>query len=1089
MFLPVGCSSAHPDANSTRWNQLVLCLPSEIAPPALDDAQRTALNVARRILWRGAMPHPPRFLQLQRDTLLATTWSAEGTRDWKSEDRSAEEERFFNVLAPTIFGPEGMAYLHPQVPAAALAELPHEALGRVDFAFMHPGFEGRALVIEIDGTQHLSPTQAGHDRTRRDIIQLAGHEVIAIPTAEVRAGRGPNLDRCRELLQDEELMGAQADARLAAVHAMAALVELIETGHLDVAAPEWWLAVTGTAPTALETGLRAGCRLLRALENLYATELLAKEVEVVESKDAAGASAVFDWRHDTAWSAPISRPSGATSNAVTMRLAWLPHSIVQPIPTPPANWVQPNPGVSDESLTTLLHSIFPSKEEFWEGQLPALRRCLEGDDTIVLLPTGGGKSLIYQTAAVLLPGLTLVVSPLVALIADQVDNLFREGITRVAQITSATTAAGATDFIQSTLRSGADLMVYISPERLQIKSFRDTLVAVCTAMPIPLIIVDEAHCVSEWGHDFRPAYLNLARAARRFGRRVPGTRPAIIGLTGTASRAVLHDLLHALAIDGHEAVITPTTFDRPELHFEVHNVGSDQKESALEGVLRSIPARLNFPPSAQYMRAGLATKCGIVFCPHVKGPYGVISVAHNLSSRLRMPVPAYAGGEIAPEVRQLNAQQFKDNQAPLLVATKAFGMGIDKPNVRYTVHYGLTESLEAFYQEAGRAGRDRRRAHCVMIASVDDSLGTTDMLSPAVSLAEARSRKEDIRRSEEDDIARGLWFFFQAFQGQNEDYEALTRVISALGQVGVPGAASVQYGDDDEHREVERALHRLHILGVVADYTVNYAAHTIEVTKARCTGSSLRESVHRYVAAYSRLQARRLFPLHADGANEDPKVVLLRLARNYLQFVYDTVAQRRRASIREVAAWATESRSAQELRDRLLGYLQETPFTEAVENIIREAEDTPELWTELLEQPASLMQWTDLDNALVRAYGDFPDSLVVLGLRAVTSLKLGKLPTHTQFAEAFVQRLNMMFADQEAKHLELLLWMIEHLRDSSSPRLETLVALGVQGQLLGYCGTLASRSKDERVHLGLAPRVLELVTSRTKVALAMATGD
>ena len=216
------------------------------------------------------------------------------------------------------------------------------------------------------------------------------------------------------------------------------------------------------------------------------------------------------------------------------------------------------------------------KDGFWKGQWETVERTLNGKDSVVLLPTGGGKSIAFQLAALLLPGRCIVVDPILSLIDDQIDNLHRVGVDRCVAITSQITSQEERELQLQAFSSGHYMFCYVAPERFQISRFRDYLMTLTVSTPVSLIAVDEAHCVSEWGHDFRTAYLNLGRTAREYCAS-GGQAPPLVALTGTASKIVLKDVQRELGITDIDAIITPKSFDRPELQFSVLTCKSSEK--------------------------------------------------------------------------------------------------------------------------------------------------------------------------------------------------------------------------------------------------------------------------------------------------------------------------------------------------------------------------------------------------------------------------------------------------------------------------------------------------------------------------------
>jgi ATP-dependent DNA helicase RecQ len=310
------------------------------------------------------------------------------------------------------------------------------------------------------------------------------------------------------------------------------------------------------------------------------------------------------------------------------------------------------------------------------------RRCvvsvLRGRDCLAVLPTGGGKSLCYQVPALLLPHLTLVVSPLISLMQDQVAALRSRGVPAAYLGSTQTPAVQAA--VRDLVRRGWLRLLYVAPERLA------GLPAVLGTQPVSLLAVDEAHCISEWGHDFRPHYRRLG--ALRDGLGTPPT----IALTATATPQTQDDIRAVLRLSQPVRVVT--SFDRPNLHFAVRHVSTE-------------PAR--FAELSRLLR-GVGEGSMIVYVPTRNRADGIATVLrwHGF------PAAPYHAGLPGPARRAL-LRRFLAGQVRIIVATTAFGMGIDKPDVRLVVHLGVPSRPEAYYQEAGRAGRDGRPSRCVLL--------------------------------------------------------------------------------------------------------------------------------------------------------------------------------------------------------------------------------------------------------------------------------------------------------------------------------------------------------------------------------------
>ncbi len=319
-------------------------------------------------------------------------------------------------------------------------------------------------------------------------------------------------------------------------------------------------------------------------------------------------------------------------------------------------------------------------DAFRPGQEAIVRRLLDGQDVLAVMPTGAGKSVCYQVPALLLPGITLVISPLVSLMKDQVGALVQAGV-KAAFLNNSLNDRQKALMLQRA-REGWYKIIYVAPERLEMPGF----LRFAREQPISMVAVDEAHCISQWGQDFRPSYLRI----RAFIEGLP-VRPVVGAFTATATARVRENIREELALRAPYEVTA--SFDRPNLFFETRQVLSSEKPARLLGLV---------------LEQG--EQAGIVYCSTTRQ----VDEAAALLQRHSIRAAAYHA-KLPPEVRQKNQDDFLYDRVQVMVATNAFGMGINKPNVRFVIHYNMPKDLESYYQEAGRAGRDGEPARCVLL--------------------------------------------------------------------------------------------------------------------------------------------------------------------------------------------------------------------------------------------------------------------------------------------------------------------------------------------------------------------------------------
>lgn len=927
--------------------------------------------------------------------------------------QSRAEEKFFLEWVPRTLPPSAGHWFTPQAPLDRLLEsrgIEEGGARRVDFLFHYPGV--RPFVVEIDGDQHVSQEEI--DTERDNSLRAAGIEVIRVTSEEIERGDGGKLEEIRERCSralESFSTGLAGDSRVdfikdcsIASKIQFAVVRAIQDGFLK--GESWKIRLVGAGAVA-GAGVLDVLRLLTSLGTLYG-ESFAPSRCTVHGDD--GFSATWALDQNKQWHEADAGDDRDADVCIAAEFMASPFHkansqadfIIRPVFVPvrfegfsgletsrravaPAQYENVK-----AALTVFLQNVF-RKCEFRSLQGEAIFKVLRQVDCAVLLPTGAGKSLIYQLAGLLMPGVTLVVDPIVALIEDQVEGLRAYGIDRATSITSADTKSEiASKRLVRQIERGDFYFIFITPERMQSPKFREALSALRLSTLINLAVIDEAHCVSEWGHDFRPAYLTLGNNLREFCKDSEDRPPPILCPTGTASRAVLKDMLVALGIDRvSESLVRADSFDRNELNFELVRVQPDDDPKAvLRGVLGSLPRR--FRQRDLFVSAGRNTASGIIFVPTVGGRNnGVAEINQYVRDVTKAETTIYSGK--APrgisgnwdETKRANAKKFRNNKAPIIVTTKAFGMGIDKPNIRYTVHLGMPGSLEGLYQEVGRAGRDRKSAQCTVIFSEFDPHRSDQLLSPDIDLEDLRERYDKVKNSnQDDDVMLALWFHLNGFEGKDQAVEDVKDVLRSMGNIS--SRKKVELLVKDSRERTEKAIYRLFRVGVIRTYESHFGSKKFVVSSDafdldRCK-KRLLKYVHDSQPAKSKKFARELEEIHS----EDPVDAAFRLTEKLIDFTYDVIERSRRMMIQESMRLARQARSGEDFRRRLLDYLQEGLGMTQIEQLLDDEDIDFNEWWKLSSKIQTPMDAGELRGLCGRALESYPDHPGLLMTRAVS---------------------------------------------------------------------------------------------------------
>lgn len=991
---------------------------------------------------------------------------------------SKEEELFLDLLTKEL-GANAHQVLENQRPFSTLVGTAQAALfqdQRVDFCLETSSTK---LIFEIEGDQHKVQHQQVLDKHRNDCLKTTGWNVVSISARDVRSG---NIDSALQPIRNarsvDRYLGAAGHelTSLLATEAGPIALQLVVT-PFAIARIQWaliWAALNGQLDLekrALQIAIieeDIPCGLLAVWDFLHSLRLLLSLADLEQNLPTIhlnifrsehfqgmedGNIAISEDHNLTATNHSIreirsilSRPMDLVIQISTLHVGPSGSNIsVGSNPTIILNSVHSPRGIRHiesappiafnsqlvaQNLGFFLNWIF-RKREFWNGQIEIISRSLALQDVIGLLQTGGGKSLCYQMAALLQPGLTIIVEPLRSIMLDQTENLRQMQIDFIAHIASDQETKTREETIEQ-MAQGKCLMVFISPERFQIRNFRNRLQELCLHTTVQYLVIDEVHCVSEWGHDFRPSYLDLAHKAQSLCVR-HGHAPSIIALTGTASWVVLNDIQREIDVTGDESIISPDSFDRPELKFEVIKRESVDKPFALMGKLRSLPQSFGMTADLFFQ----SENAGIIFCPHVNGEFGIESVARLITLNLPevSPIGVYAGD--MPKSRHnrrewdkekiANQEAFKRNKLPLMVTTKAFGMGIDKRNIRYTIHYNIPTSLEAFYQECGRAGRDGENAQCAIIFSGDPS-NWKALQDPDLTASDLADMVKRTTRPARDDIYRMLYFHSHSWQGEEQELKKITGLLNAailpkLKRLDIGQTTDIivpfDYGstifteknseadNPDTRAQLEKALYRLSLLGIVTDYTLDHRERVFELKVEQHSDKQIIEALLDYIERYKPAEYRLRYATRIESAQGT--TTLEKCLSILLNFVYEEIEKKRRRAIMQIAEVANTCTDDVTFRGALLDYLEKSKFTQSLIEI--SARIIPGEWVELASKVDDIDSSRQLLGGCRRALESYPDHPGLQLLSAFARIMIPGVPDQTineefQSALKLVRRIN-----------------------------------------------------------------------------------
>ncbi len=1000
---------------------------------------------------------------------------------------SPAESEFFDIVCDSCPDPRLALFLAPQRLIITMLRLtrPREEMQiiggdqRVDFALEIPNFgikdkhedKWMRIVIEIDDGSHQEKGQQKLDAQRDRLLKNNAWEVWRLTVSEKRRWK----EKASKLVQmlcsavtDEVLHAARDIREKFPEEIRRGLTDLvllpIAEAQLFVLIARW-LHAYGTAAIRianlqklnLQPIINCINKYLEQLEKLYGLRNFGRPI-LVDSETEANV-VYFLLPSDQAWeylsiqSPKVVAPTFVFSEYEDALLTGaLPHSITKEV----------DPSVLEQALTYFLQNLF-RKVQFREGQTAIILRSLQLKPVVGLLPTAAGKSLCYQMASLLQPGFTIVVQPLRSLMWDQQDNLDAMGIHRSTAIMS---HAEVTPDEENRLKEegyraieqGFRLFVFISPERFQIPEFREQVKTFVSNQPIPYCVVDEAHCVSEWGHDFRPAYLNLGRLVKNLCNH-RGYSPVFIALTGTASQNVLTDILRDLNIFDPDATVIPESFDRPELNFEVIKETVENRFSRLKSLLKEL---LDY-------RAGQPLKdlsSGLIFTYFVDDTQLGVAILRKMLldafPELRGKIELYSGRKPSQfkesdrdwELQKINLQrQFKRNEIPIFVCTHSFGMGIDKPDIRFTIHAMLPRSLEEFYQQAGRAGRDGTNSHCIIIFTDDQPNLANEILDPLrVPIEKTSELLNQVPRKQQSDAIRNIWFLRNSFLGKNFDKNIIDYVWRELTKhlpyrEGDRRRVEIPFdflpdniikgeGNFSERKQqaLEKAIYRLLVVGAVEDYEKDYTGRKFIVYLVRRPIQILYKYFKEYLSRYTTEgESKRYIPIKFP---QDYDEAVRLYTHKIVEFVYDHIERRRRRAMWEMLQAA---RDPKKFREQLMAYMEESEFTKPVKELTKKV--SPPEWFALIDKAEGVDGIVKLFGACRRQLEEFPEHPGLLLITGFCRLHYGDEGLRDISGAFFVLREN--YPDIDRYNIAKIL--IERVRTKFPAKLDKVLEAILDG--------------------------------------------
>ncbi len=789
---------------------------------------------------------------------------------------------FYNKYLPEYLGEYKFVrnLLLPEAPINDIIDEPKESYKDMAVDFYLPQAK---LVVEIDGIQH---NYTKYEDSIRDA--LLNNTVIRIPVKDIKENNDEfekKLEQIKNVIIENETINKykeglekrniEKDHLIAIIRLQMTILEMLKNGMLSFD-KKWNISISGISKQDSILAIEDLKKWFELIFNLQKINVRFPEYNL-ESKDVNSIKIDID----------IFKHYDDTCNeerTIFVRNDYFENDKNYYKVECDINYkykLNPRNLKDCELLEKLLKNIF-NFSKYREGQIEIITNILSLKDSIGILATGTGKSLCYQISALLQPGITFIVCPLKSLVKDQKDSMIKKHITNCNKLDSTNNAKEKERIIEE-LADCKYQMMWITPERFQSENFRKVMKKINDKYNVAYAVIDEVHCMSEWGHDFRPSYLQLINTINNY---IPTATK--LGLTATATANVMKDLVHEFGIKNEDDnIITTLNFQREQLEFVVINCKNEyEKLKQFFNTISHIQNKNVLEPKGSEINEdgekSSNTISGLVFSPFVGGQRGSINLCEQLQRKYaeyKEHIAYYVGDDKkqSAEEKTRIQEDYQKDIITLLIATKAFGMGIDKDNIRYIVHFGIPNSIEELYQEAGRAGRRAvggnpkykdEKSICYILHTIADYAeykGQPEEEMIKAQKTTIQELKDDLYENgipnydgTQNSFSRGdIFDQLELFLSNNtsgeaeEIYETYCKFIKGKDYFDI----CVKPDNEKGLFNYQKSIYKLRLLGIVNDWTITYAVSKINVIKGESTNRSeeeVRQCVLDYVRDYDK---------------------------------------------------------------------------------------------------------------------------------------------------------------------------------------------------------------------------------------------